>query len=96
MGTAYSGKALIMEASAPKSPQSVFNTIPFSCEVGSWHEYSTYRGECVYSVDGDDYESYDNYAVICAGSKSSNDFTCMIQEYIDSSGYLELNGKMLN
>lgn len=93
MGTAYSGKALIMEASAPKSPQSVFNTIPFSCEVGSWHEYSTYRGECVYSVDDDDYESYDNYAVICAGSKSSNDFTCMIQEYIDSSGYLELNGK---
>ncbi len=93
MGTAYSGKALIMEASAPRSPHSFFNTWAFSCTVGSWREYSTYSGECTYTANGGEYKSSDNHAVICAGSNSSNDFTCMNQEYIDSYGYLELNGK---
>ena len=92
MGVAYSGKALIMEASAPKSPQSVFNTTPFSCKTGNWREYSTYRGECCYT-DGEGEDHYDSYAVICAGAKSKDAFACVTQEYIDSSGYLELNGK---
>lgn len=71
---------------------SVFNTTPFSCKVGIWREYSTYRWKCYYT-DGEGEDYCDSYAVICAGTKSKDSFACVTQEYIDSSGYLELNGK---
>ena len=97
MNTVYSGKALVLSASAStKVKNSPFNTTAWECEYDNYYVI----GNAYVSVEigNCEYESGERYgngqALLCVGEAvRDGDFRCEEQYYMDGAGRLVLNGK---
>ncbi len=100
MKTAYNGKALVMEASANKSPYKLFyydknRKLVYECDTSSWHGYDTVSGDCTCYTDASiaDASFGGNYADICIGQNVKGNFECQHQVYLTDEDYLYINNK---